>query len=87
MVAKIWMDLKKILSKNNATMRKFLKSVCRVSEMHPMMESFNNTDGTEEVASRLDQFFKEKDNIFKKKQRTRRMRMKAMEMCRKEILN
>uniref|UniRef100_A0A7S2S118 Uncharacterized protein n=1 Tax=Eucampia antarctica TaxID=49252 RepID=A0A7S2S118_9STRA len=65
--AKIWMDLKKILNKNNAIMRNFLTRVCRVSEMHPMMKGFNDTDGTEKVASRLDQLFKEKDNIFKKK--------------------
>ena len=64
--AKILTDLKKILNKHKATMINFLKSVCRVSEMHPTMEGFNDTDGTEEVESRLDRLFKEKDNIFKK---------------------
>ena len=67
--AKILTDLKKILNKHKATMINFLKSVCRVSEMHPTMEGFNDTDGTEEVESRLDRLFKEKDNIFKKKSR------------------
>lgn len=64
--SQIWTELMDVLNKSSKLTRNFLKTVCKVKEMHPMMEEFKEGDTPVTLLHRFETCLKEGDEVFKK---------------------